>query len=74
MLSPCVKPILRLPCVTTFDRAVGIGKPPLLSLAPALLLSALSGCWCCGRKRNVEVAFHELEVGCEVSEEGVDGG
>ena len=37
MLSPCVKPILKLPCVTTFDRAVGMGKPPLLSLAPALL-------------------------------------
>lgn len=26
MVLPCVKPILRLPCVTTFDRAVGIGK------------------------------------------------
>ena len=27
MESPCVKPILRLPWVTTLDNAVGIGKP-----------------------------------------------
>lgn len=26
MLSPCVKPMRRVPCVTTLDRAVGIGK------------------------------------------------
>ena len=35
MESPCVKPILRLPCVTTFESAVGIGKLLSPAAAPA---------------------------------------
>ena len=47
MESPCVKPILNPPWVTTFDRAVGIGKPEAAEVSEAAM-PAPAGCGGCG--------------------------
>ena len=50
MLSPCVKPMRRLPCVTTLLRAVGMGKLVVLSLLGCC-------CWPSGAAAGAEAAL-----------------